>query len=209
MCGPSSQETSISQEQSDFYKTLTDEYSTVFGQNQAILGNLTSAFTPILQAGPSQTGYSPSQANALNTQATEKVATDYAQAQRATAQTLAGQGGGNTFLPSSVNANLLANNANAAAAERANLQNKNLVSNYQQGYANWNTAANVLGTTASQYNPNAYSSSASGAGQQAFGSASQMSQEQFQPWGAALSTLGSVGGMALGGYLQGRAAKAG
>jgi hypothetical protein len=137
------------------------------------------------------------------------VATDYAQAQRATAQTLAGQGGGNTFLPSSINANILANNANAAAKERAGLQNQNLVNNYQQGYQNWQTAADVLSKTASQYNPNAYASSTTGAGQQAFGSASQMSQEQFQPWGAALSTLGSVGGMALGGYLQGRAANAG
>lgn len=193
MCGPSGQQTAITDEQQNFFKQLTDQYSQIFGENQSIVGSLTSAFTPILQAGPSQTGFAPGQVNALNTQATEKTATDYAQAQRATAQMLAAKGGGDTFLPSSVQANLLANNANLAAGERATLQNQNTLANYQQGYANWNTAATVLGGTANLVNPTSYAGQATGAGQQAAGSAAAMAQEQYAPWGAAIGALGAVG----------------
>lgn len=201
MCGPSSQQTSITDEQQNFFKTLNDEYTNIFGENQAIVGALTQAFTPILQAGPSQTGFAPGQVNALNTQATEKTATDYAQAQKATAQILAAKGGGDTFLPSSVNANILAQNANAAAGERATLQNQNTLANYQQGYQNWNTAASVLGNTAGLVNPTSYAGQVSTAGTNAAGSAAQMASEQFAPWGAAIGALGSVGGMAAGGLL--------
>lgn len=200
MCGPSQQQTDISNEQQEFYSTLSNEYSQIFGQSQAIISALTSAFTPILNAGPSQTGFSPSEENALETQNTQNVATDYAQAQKATAQVLAARGGGNTMLPSSVTSNILANNANSAAATRAQGSNTITQANYAQGYQNWNTAASVLGSTAGLLNPNAYASSATSSGSAAATTANQIAQEQFAPWGAALGTLGSIGGAAVGAY---------
>jgi len=202
MCGPTEQQNQISDEQQQFYKTLSDEYSTIFGQNQAITSALTSAFMPILQAGPSQTGFSPSQETAMRTQNTQNVATDYAQAQRATAQILAAKGGGNTMLPSSVTSNILAGNANAAAAQRAQGENTITQANYAQGYQNWNTAANVLGSTAGLLNPNAYSGQATSAGQQASNTANQIAQENFAPWGAAVGALGSVGGAMVTGGMK-------
>lgn len=198
MCGATQQQTDISDEQQQFYKTLSDEYSTIFGQSQGITSALTSAFTPILQAGPSQTGFSPSEENALQTQNTQNVATDYAQAQRATAQILAARGGGNTMLPSSVTSNILASNANAAAAQRAQGQNTITQANYAQGYQNWQTASNVLSSTAGLLNPNAYSSSATTAGGAAATTANQIAQANFAPWGAAAGALGAIGGAAVG-----------
>jgi hypothetical protein len=199
MCGPSAQQTDITNEQAAFYQQLTQQYSTVFGEDQAITGALTSAFTPILQAGPSQTGFSPSEENALQTQNTQNVGTDYAQAQRATAQVLAAKGGGNTFLPSSTTANILAGNANAAAATRASGQNKITQDNYAQGYQNWQSAANILGSTAGLLSPTSYAGTATGAGTAAGTSANQMATESFAPWGAAFGALGSVAGAATGG----------
>jgi hypothetical protein len=198
MCGPNQDQKNITSQQEAFYKMLTDQYSTIFGQQQEITGALTSAFTPILQAGPSQTGMSPSEETALRTQNTEGVATDYAQAQKATAQALAARGGGNTLLPSSVSSNILAQNANAAAAQRATGDLGITQANYAQGYQNWNTAANVLGSTAGLINPNAYSGAATDAGGQASKSAYQMSQSAYAPWGGALGALGSVAGNAVG-----------
>jgi hypothetical protein len=198
MCGPSQQQTEISDEQQQFYSTLSNQYAQIFGQSQAITSALTSAFTPILNAGPSQTGFSPSEETALQTQNTENVATDYAQAQRATAQVLAARGGGNTMLPSSVTSNILAQNANTAAATRAQGQNTITQANYAQGYQNWNTAATVLGSTAGLLNPNAYSGQATNAGQQAATTANQITQDAFAPWGAAIGALGSIGGAAVG-----------
>ena len=203
MCGPSQQEQQLTDEQQQFYQQLQSEYSTVFGENQQIVGALTSAFTPILQAGPSQTGFSPSEETALQTQNTENVATDYAQAQKATAQVLAARGGGDTFLPSSVNASILAQNANAAAAQRATGQNQITQANYAQGYQNWQAAASALAGVGGMTNPTQFASGVTGAGGQASQSAQAMAAQQFAPWGAALGALGSIGGMAAGGYFQG------
>lgn len=201
MCGATQQQTQISDEQQQFYKTLSDEYTQIFGQQQGITSALTSAFMPILQAGPSQTGFAPSQETAMRTQNTENVATDYAQAQRATAQILAAKGGGNTMLPSSVTANILAGNTNAAAAQRAQGENAITQANYAQGYQNWNTAANVLGSTASLINPNSYSSSATNAGSAAATTANQISQANFAPWGAVTGAAGAILGGKVGSSL--------
>jgi hypothetical protein len=198
MCGATQQQKDLTQEQTDFYTNLTAQYNTVFGQSQAITGALTSAFTPILQAGPSQTGFAPTEEAALQTQNTENVATNYAQAQKATAQILASRGGGDTLLPSSVNANLLAQNANQAAAARSAGQNQITQANYAQGYTNWNTAANVLGSTAGLINPTAYSGQATGAGSAASTSAAAVAAAANSPWNAAFGALGSVGGLATG-----------
>jgi hypothetical protein len=198
MCGPTQQQKDVTDEQQQFYKKLTDEYSTIFGQNQAITGALTGMFTPILQAGPGQPGLAAGLETALRTQNTENVATDYAQAQKATAQILAARGGGDTLLPSSVNANILAQNANAAAATRAQGEMGITQANYAQGYQNWNTAANVLGSTAGLLNPTGYAGQATGAGTAASTSAQAVAASQFAPWGAAMGALGAVGGAAVG-----------
>jgi len=198
MCGASQQQKDITDEQQQFYKQLADEYSTVFGQNQQITGALTSSFLPILKAGPSQTGMAPAEETALRTQNTENVATDYGQAQRATAQILAARGGGNTLLPSSVTANILAQNANQAAAQRAQGELGITQQNYAKGYQNWQTAANVLGSTAGLLNPTGYAGQTTGAGQAASSSAQAVSNASFAPWGAAFGALGSVGGLATG-----------
>jgi hypothetical protein len=197
MCGATQQQKDITDEQQAFYQKLSDQYSTIFAQNQGITSALTSAFMPILTAGPSQTGFSPSQENAMRTQNTETVGTDYAQAQRATAQILAAKGGGNTMLPSSVTSNILAANTNAAAAQRAQGENTITQANYAQGYQNWNTAANVLGSTANLINPNNYASSATTAGNSASTSANNVAASSFAPWGAAFGALGAVGGQAV------------
>lgn len=198
MCGATQQQTQVSNEENAFYQQLTQQYGTVFGQDQAITGALTSAFTPILQAGPSQTGFSPSETNALETQNDTNVATNYAQAQKATAQILASQGGGNTLLPSSVNANILAQNANQAALQRTQGQNQITQANYAQGYQNWQAASGVLGNTAGLLNPTSFAGTTTGAGTSAMTGATDIANSANSPWNAAFGALGSVGGLATG-----------
>lgn len=198
MCGATQQQTQISDAEQQFYTNLTQQYQTVFGQNQAITGALTSQFTPILAAGPSQTGFAPGEETALETQNTEGAATNYAQAQKATADILASRGGGNTLLPSSVDASLLASNANAAAAQRATGQNTILQANYGQGYQNWQTAANLLGSTAGLLNPTSYSGVATTAGSNAATAANNIAAASNSPWNAAFGALGAIGGGAVG-----------
>jgi len=198
MCGSTDNQNKIGDEQMEFYSNLTKQYADIFSQQQGIVTALTSAFLPILQAGPSQTGFSQSQETAMRTQNTENVATDYAQAQRATSQILAARGGGNTMLPSSVNSQILANNANAAAATRAQGENAITQANYQQGYQNWGTAANVLGSTAQLINPNSYSGQATGAGTAASTTQNQIAAANFAPWGAVTGAAGAILGGKVG-----------
>ena len=198
MCGATQQQTQISDSEQQFYTNLTQQYATVFGQNQAITGALTSQFTPILAAGPSQTGFAPSEETALRTQNDEGVATNYAQAQKATADILAARGGGNTLLPSSVDANLIAQNTNQAAAQRASGQTAITQANYAQGYQNWQAAANILGSTAGLLNPTGYSGAATNAGNAAATAANNIAAASNSPWNAAFGALGSAAGLASG-----------
>jgi len=200
MCGASQDQKDISAGQQEMYKTLNDAYKTTFGQQQNITGALTAAFLPILQAGPSQTGFAPGEENALRTQATENVATNYAQAQRATANILASQGGGNTLLPSSTSANLIARNAAAAAQARSQAQLGITQANYEQGYKNWQAATGALSTTANLINPLGYAGQSTGAGSAAATTANQIAQANMSPWTAAIGALGGIGGAALGNW---------
>ena len=138
----------------------------------------------------------------LRAQNTAQVASDYAAAQRSTMQALAARGGGNTLIPSSVDANLFAANANKAAAARAAGEQSITQQNYAQGYQNWNTAANVLGSTANLINPTGYSGQATNAGNSAATSANNLAASANSPWNAAFGALGSAAGMAGGAWIN-------
>jgi hypothetical protein len=198
MCGSTSNQQDIENSQQQMYNTLNQNYSTAFGQFSELQGALTSAFMPILQAGPSQTGFSPSEETALRTQNTEGVAQNFAQAQTASAQQIAAQGGGNTLLPSSISANILAGNTNAAAATRANNDLNITNQNYQQGYQNWQSAAEALSGVASGWNPNSFGQTSTTGGSAAATSANNIAQASNSVWNAAIGGLASVGGAALG-----------
>jgi hypothetical protein len=200
MCGASQQQKDISNAQQQMYQTLNQNYATTFGQDQAITGALTAAFTPILQAGPSQTGFSPAEDTAMRTQNTEAVTANYAQSQKAAAAALAGQGGGNMPQASSVNANILAANANAAAQARSQGELGITKLNYAQGYSNWQAATQALSTTAGLINPLGYAGASTGAGSAAATSANQISAANLSPWTSAIGALGSLGGAALGNW---------
>jgi hypothetical protein len=198
MCGSNSQQQQISDAQQQMYQTLNSSYQTAFGQSQAITNALTAQFQPILAAGPGQQGFSAGLNTTLNTQAGENIAQSYAAAQKATAQVLAARGGGNTMLPDSTSANLIAENANEAARQRSAAENTITQANYAQGYQNWTQAANVLNSTAGLLNPNAYASSSTSAGGAAATTANQIAQQNNSVWNAAIGALGSIGGAAIG-----------
>jgi hypothetical protein len=103
-------------------------------------------------------------------------------------------------LPSSVDANLLAQNTNEAARQRAAAQNTITQANYAQGYQNWGQAAGVLGSTAGLVSPTAFAGQTTGAGTAAMTGATDIANAANSPWNAAFGALGSIGGMAAGGY---------
>jgi hypothetical protein len=198
MCGSNSQQDETYDAQKQMMDTLNQGYTAAYANNQEILGALTKAFTPILNAGPMQEGMAPGDVTAQRTAATENVAQSYSQAQKATADILASQGGGNTFLPSGTNDTLLAKNADAAARTQASAFNDITAANYKMGYQNWQNASSTLSGLASQYNPLGYASGQISAGNSAASSAAAIAAAANSPWNAAIGALGAVGGAALG-----------
>jgi len=198
MCGATEEQKDIGADQKQMYDTLNKNYATAFGEFKELQTALTSAFMPILAAGPSQTGFSPTQETTLRTQNAEGVAQDYAQAQKATAQMLASRGGGDTLLPSSISANMLAGNTNAAAATRASNDLAITNANYEQGYKNWQTAAGMLSGTASAWIPNAYGSTSISGGTAASDTANQIAMANNSIWNSVIGAAGAIGGAALG-----------
>ena len=202
MCGgASNQQVMLEREQAGFYDSLRQEYQQVFGEHQAILGKLTSAFEPILAAGPNQEGFSAPEKQALNTQADEGVGNNYANAAKAVNASIAAEGGGNEFLPSGANEQFQGELATAAARQKSAEELGIVNADYATGRANFYNAATALGGALSASNPLGYSSNAISAGNSAYGSATQNYQENLAASQNLINTIGGGITGALGGGL--------
>ena len=85
MCGPSASQEGIAGSGTQFMDTLMGNYNTNFSSQQSVLNHLNSVLSPIVQAGPNQTGFSPSELAAFNTQAIDSTGASAANAERAIA----------------------------------------------------------------------------------------------------------------------------
>lgn len=124
---------STERSQAAFNSLLQSAFKTTFGENQAILGRIDSIFKGII-ANPQ--GFTPTTLAALNTNNTERTATDYQNATKAAQATMAARG---TGLPSGVNAQVEGQIAAAAAGEESSGQRQIALVNEQQRQSNfWN-----------------------------------------------------------------------
>ena len=193
MSGASSAQEQLQTEQMNFYQTLTNEYQTTFGENQSILKSLTASFSPILQAGINQKGFSDAELTALNSQAVTGTGQAYKQAQTAVGDKLAAEGGGNTYIPSGAKTQVQEELASSAAQNIGNQELGIQENDYATGRQNYLEAAGILGGVASQYNPTGYAGAATNAGSAAETTANQINQEN-NSWVNAV--VGGVTGLA-------------
>jgi hypothetical protein len=200
MCGSSAQQNQLASQEASFSSLLSANYAQNFGAQSQTLQNLTNQFTPIAEAGPDQQGMGPQQLAALNTQATEGVGQNYANASRALNTQLSSQGGGNEYLPTGAAASLKGNLASSAANQLSSEQLAITNQNYNLGRSNWQNATSGLNALAGEYNPNAIAGQASGANQSAAGQAKEINQENNQ-WQGELAGVITGGISALSGGL--------
>ncbi len=158
---------------SNFTNQLFSAFSQQFGAQSSILSFLTNKMTS--QVNNPQ-GFSPEMKAALNTQATQGTAADYAKAQQATNAVNAAHGGNG--LPSGVQAQLNAGNAAGAAAEQSQAQTSIGVADAQQQQQNYWNAVNGLNGTAAMYNPTSYAGAGTGAANAVAGLSQAVSQSQ-------------------------------
>lgn len=197
--GPSQQQNNLANSQQGFYNTLQQDYGTTFGNQAATLKNLTNSLTSTIQGGSGQYGYGAQEDAALRTQSDAGTAQAYKNAKEATGENIAAVGGGNAVIPQGITSVLAAQNANAAAQQQSNQQLGITQQGYEVGRNNYNNAVQGLSNVASLENPNPMAGQATGAGQSAYGSASnnQQMRNQSSPWNIASGLLGGVAGSFL------------
>lgn len=198
MCASDTQ-TNLENEQASFYSTLQTQDTTEFGEDQGILNQIQSTYSPILAAGPNQYGFSTAETNDLNTQANEGVATDYANANKALQENNAAAGGGNTYLPSGVAEQQEGALDASAASQQATEQLQIQQAGYTQGQTNFNEATSALEGTAGLLNPDGTASVANTAGTAEGTTANQIVNENESWMAPLIGAAGAIGAGALKG----------
>jgi hypothetical protein len=206
MCGATQEQKQMQASQAKFYDEMTANYKAVFGQQQAILAALTAQFKPILEAGPSQRGFSQEQRDAMETASIENVGRNFAHAKQTLEENLAARGG-DDFLPSGADTQLETELSATAAEDRSSQQNQIVQADYNQGHQNWAFATGALSQVANELNPVGTSNSATGAGEAAATTANQIAQASNSIWGSVIGGLSGIAGQAVGGWAGGMKAK--
>jgi len=172
--------------QANFTNTLRSAFSTQFGKFGGTLDFLNSKLTAMIEH---PTGYSPEALATMRTQATEGTATSYSQAEQARHAAEAARGG--SQLPSGVNAQLEAANANAGAATNEASQQQITLGNEQLKEDNYNRAIAALSGVAQTENPAGLAANATGSAEAVgqLGTAYKNSQSS-----QLLSALGGIAG---------------
>lgn len=184
-----------------------NENQTQFGQQQDILKSLTSVYEPILQAGPSQQGFSAAESTAMNTQAMDGSADAYQHADQALNNQYAAEGGGSEYIPSGAQTQMNEGVATAAAGELAGAQNQITQENYAQGNQNFNNAASVLAGASGQLgSTGATASAVTNQSSTAMSGANSVNQANNSLLNGAMGILGSAAG-GIGGALTAGAMK--
>jgi len=205
-CGATSQQKGLLTSQTNFYNTLQQQMSTVFGNSSSVFQDLMNTYAPVVAGGPSQHGFSPSELASLNSQAITQTGQAYQHAKEAVGEQTAAFGGGNNYLPSGYQGNLQTQLANSAASQTSNELNQINQADWQTGRQNWMFAAQGLAGAPSVFNPaTGFAGAANQAGEAASNTANQIAQEN-NSWVNAL--VGAGAGIA-GGALQGWISKSG
>lgn len=204
MCSGDSNDQTAESNSLALQTSLTNAFKSVFGEQSQIVNFLNSKMTAQIN---NPQGFTAGTMAAMNTQATEGVANEFAQAQTASKELSAQEGG--SSLPSGVQAQITGQNANAAAQTEAAAQNQIQLANAQQQQQNYWNAVGALSGTASMLNPTSYANSSSGAGSAVASESNAYSNSEKSSFGGILAGGIATGlGQGLGAGLSGGAGTA-
>lgn len=188
------QKSSLAADQA-FQRVLATDYQTTFGQNQALFNNLTTGLQQITNAGASQTGFSPAELAAKNSQAINAAAAGNQKIQTAIGENAAAKGTADPGVESGI---VQAERAAAETGVDTALTNQeaNITEqNYATGRQNfWNATKGLEEAPGAFENP---SSTAANAGSNANSVANQEANAIQQANQEGIdSTLGLIQGLA-------------
>ena len=199
-CGASSGQKQIGAAQSATYNQMVQQAGDAMGTTSGILSQLVATFTPTVNAGPNQQGFSPQLLSAMNSQAITNAGVGYRNAKAAVGNAQAAVGGGNVDLPSGAQIGENTQLAENFANQTANSLNQITQENYSVGRQNYENAVRGLEAAPGVLNAGiSAENAATGAGSAAANTQNQISQ-QNNSWMSAVS--GALGGV-LGGVTGG------
>jgi hypothetical protein len=178
--------------QAAFYKQMTQEQQTAFGEDQSLLADIQQQTLPILAKGPEQFGYSPQLDALLQSYIKSSGATATASSINAT-ELQQRQATGGAPAPEGSNAEIEAvANTLGNQSTASNLINEKL-SGYQAGQQLYTQALGALTSEQSLLNPAGYAGAATGAGNAATGAINLADSERSNLLQTVLG--GAVGGL--------------
>lgn len=196
MCGASSAQNQIEQQQQSFANQVQTQATQIFGQQSGIYQDLVNTFAPTVAAGPNQQGFSAGELSNLNSQAITNTGQAYKNEKQALGDQQAAAGGGRAVLPggATIGTNLgLAENAGNQTANELGQINQ---ANWSTGRQNYLNATQGLAGAGNVYGAaEGANSGVVGATSAAGNTANQIAQ-QNNSWVQAVT--GALGGVASG-----------
>jgi hypothetical protein len=197
LSGPSGQMTGEAAQAQNFSTLLQGYAQQNFAGLEGALSNLSNINNPILEAGPGQQGFTPTELAARNSAAINANSANYRNAAVVAGENAAAHGGA-TFAPTGGQQQVQGEIAAAGAQQLSGMENQIQEENYATGRENFLNAEKTGLEIASEYNPNATAGAATGEGAQAYSEANTNNQAS-QAWEGQLGGLiGGLGGAALG-----------
>lgn len=204
MCGATSAQSNIQAQQQQSYQTAINQAQSLFGNSSKVFNDLVNTYSPIVQAGPNQQGYSPTELSAMNSSAITNIGNQYKNEKQALGDQAAAQGGGTANLPGGAILGRQASLAENYGNQTAGTLNAITQANYNQGRQNWAQAAQGLAGSTGVFGQSTDAlNAATGSGKAASDTANQIAQDANSPWQAVIGAAGAVAGQAAGGLAGG------
>lgn len=198
MCGATAEQKNLENEDAATLQQYDQMMQTQYANQTALYSKVNAVLSPILQAGPNQEGFSTAEKNNLNAQAVEGTAENYQSAAKAVNENLAGEGGGNSPLPTGGQEELKEQTAESAAQEESRQESEIEGADYQQGYSEFQNAEEGEMAIASGENPLGYAGAVTNQANATGNEANSIAQEDNSWVSAALGAAGSIGAAAIG-----------
>lgn len=180
--------------QTNFYNTLTSNYSQDFGDFENVEQGLLSKLQPIVNAGPGQYGFDQTEDTAMRGADIDSDAAAAQSAQQATQRQITAANGGADLMPTGAADELREEGDVNAAQKLSSDMNSITQAGYQAGQQNYENALSGEESVMGMMNPNSFASAATSGGSSATSAvnADTNAQEASDSW------MTMVGG-ALGG----------
>lgn len=177
------------QQQAAFNQNLMNIFNQQLGKQNQMMDFIRGKLQPMID---NPTGYSDDALAAMRTGATEGIANQYADAQRAVQSKMATRGGDAAELPSGVNDQILSSLAGGQASDTANAQNSITMANENLKQQNYWAAINGLTGQEAMVNPLGFAGAATSGSNAVAGLSQAVTSSEQSGWLNALA--GGVGG---------------